>query len=172
MGGSRRGGQGVWTPLKNHRNIGFSSNTGPDPLKITRLPSQHSFSHHRHDSETPLKMAFRWRADVDPLMVVFCSSLPSSTKKKKSKLDPLWHFLDPRMYGEVYRRHTVGNLVLRRSANGDVKRDLRTFIRRYSSPYKKFEYGYHHSNIYSNKKETSDLHGTVSFDPVKILQQK
>ena len=26
--------------------------------------------------------------------------------------------------------------------------------------------------IYSNKKETSDFHGTVSFDPVKILQQK
>ena len=26
--------------------------------------------------------------------------------------------------------------------------------------------------IYSNKKETSDFHGTVSFDPVKIMQQK
>ena len=26
--------------------------------------------------------------------------------------------------------------------------------------------------IYSNKKETSDFHGTVSFDPVKISQQK
>ena len=25
---------------------------------------------------------------------------------------------------------------------------------------------------YSNKKETSDFHGTVSFDPVKIMQQK
>ena len=29
-------------PLKNHKNIGFLSNTGPDPLKITKLPSQHS----------------------------------------------------------------------------------------------------------------------------------
>ena len=27
------GGQGVRTPLKNLKNIGFSSNTGPDPLK-------------------------------------------------------------------------------------------------------------------------------------------
>ena len=30
-------------------------------------------------------------------------------------------------------------------------------------------------HIYSNKKETSDFHGTVSFDPVnpvKMLQQK
>ena len=26
--------------------------------------------------------------------------------------------------------------------------------------------------IYSNKKETSDLHGTVSFNPVKMLRQK
>ena len=30
-------------PLKNHKNIGFLlSNTGQDPLKITKLPSQHS----------------------------------------------------------------------------------------------------------------------------------
>ena len=27
------GGTGDWTPLKNHKNIGFLSNTGPDPLK-------------------------------------------------------------------------------------------------------------------------------------------
>ena len=27
-------------------------------------------------------------------------------------------------------------------------------------------------NIYSNKKETSDFHGAVSFDQAKILQQK
>ena len=33
-GGSRGGGgQGVGTPLKNHTNLGFLSNTGPDPLK-------------------------------------------------------------------------------------------------------------------------------------------
>ena len=29
-------------PLKNHKNIGFLSNTGPDHLQITKLPSQHS----------------------------------------------------------------------------------------------------------------------------------
>ena len=27
------------------------------------------------------------------------------------------------------------------------------------------------ANIYSNKKDTSDFHGTVYFDPVKMLQQ-
>ena len=41
-------------PLKNHKNLEFLSNTGPDPLKITKLPSQHSmFGHHQHTSETP-----------------------------------------------------------------------------------------------------------------------
>ena len=40
------GGQGVRTPLKNHKNIGFLSNTGLDPLKITKLPSQHSMLGH------------------------------------------------------------------------------------------------------------------------------
>ena len=39
-------------------------------------------------------MVFRWRASDDPHIVVFGSSLPSSIKKKLSKLDP---FLDPRM---------------------------------------------------------------------------
>ena len=51
------GGGGVGgpdTPLKYHKNIGFLSNTGPDPLKITKLPSQHSMlGHHRPASESP-----------------------------------------------------------------------------------------------------------------------
>ena len=40
--------------------------------------------------------------------------------------------------------YTVGNLVLRR--RGAVKRDFRTYIRRYTSPNENFEYGYPHSN--------------------------
>ena len=32
------GGKGVRTPLKNHKNIGILSNTGPDPLKFSKLP--------------------------------------------------------------------------------------------------------------------------------------
>ena len=58
----RGGGQGVRiTP----ENIGFLSNTGPDPLKITKLPSQHSMlGHHRHASETP----FKWRFAGGPMM--------------------------------------------------------------------------------------------------------
>ena len=35
-----------------------------------------------------------------------------------------------------------------------------------------YAFVYSYKNIYSNKKETSDFHGTVSFDPVKMSQQK
>ena len=53
-----RGGTGVQTPPEKSRKLGFLSNTGPDPLKTTKLPSQHSMlGHHRHASETP----FKWR---------------------------------------------------------------------------------------------------------------
>ena len=61
-----RGGTGGWDPLKNHKNIGFLNNTGPDPLKITKLPNQHSMlGKHWHASETP----FKWRFAVGPMMV-------------------------------------------------------------------------------------------------------
>ena len=35
-------------PLKNYKNIGFLSNTGPDPLKIIKLPSQHLMLGHQN----------------------------------------------------------------------------------------------------------------------------
>ena len=59
-------GTGGLDPLpKNHKNIGFLSNTGLDPLKITKLSSQHSMlGHHRHASETP----FRWRFAGWPIL--------------------------------------------------------------------------------------------------------
>ena len=52
MGGSiggGGGGAGGPDPLKNHKYIGFPSNIDPTPLKITKLPSQHSMvGHYRH----------------------------------------------------------------------------------------------------------------------------
>ena len=52
------GGTGGPDPLENHKNIGFFSNTGPDPLKIVKLPSQLSIlGHSRHGCKTP----FKWR---------------------------------------------------------------------------------------------------------------
>ena len=87
------GDRGSGPPLKNHKNIGFSSSTGPDPLKNRSY--QASFQCWAIIG-TPAKrhlMAFRWRADDGPLIVVLGSSLTSSTKKKTkkalSKLDPL-----------------------------------------------------------------------------------
>ena len=82
----REGGQGSGPPpLKNHKNIGFSSNTGPDPLKNCSYQSSIQWW---AIIGTPAKrhfMAFRWRADDDPLIVVLGSFLPSSKKKKKKK---------------------------------------------------------------------------------------
>ena len=42
--------------------------------------------------------------------------------------------------------YKVRNLVLLRPVSGAVKRDFRTYIRRYSSPNENYEYGYFHSN--------------------------
>ena len=42
--------------------------------------------------------------------------------------------------------YTVGNLILRRRASGTVKCDLRTYIRRFTTPNENFEYGYSLSN--------------------------
>ena len=52
----QRGDRGSGHPrLKNHKNIEFLSNR-PDPLKFSKLPSQHStLGHHRHASKTPFK---------------------------------------------------------------------------------------------------------------------
>ena len=49
--------------LKNHKFIGFPSNTGPGPLKIKKLPSQDSM--------------FHWQADNCLLLMVFGVSLAS-----------------------------------------------------------------------------------------------
>ena len=58
MRGSRRG-HGVRRSPENHKNKGFLSGTGLDPIKITKLPSQHSMlGHYRHASETPFKWCF------------------------------------------------------------------------------------------------------------------
>ena len=75
-GGGGGGGDRGPDPLKNHKNIGFLSNTGQDPLKITKPPFNIWAI-----IGTPAKchlMAFPWRVNDGPLMfiVVFGSSLP------------------------------------------------------------------------------------------------
>ena len=73
------GGPDPPPPLENYKNIGFLSNTGPDPLKITKLPIQHSiFGHHRPASKVPFK-----RVIDHPLCGIWI--LPPLIKLKKIK---------------------------------------------------------------------------------------
>ena len=79
----QRGGQGsgppLPPPLKNHKFIGFPSNTGPDPLKITKLPSRHStVGQYQPASETP----FQWRFVCRPIIGHFWWSLEPRSPKK------------------------------------------------------------------------------------------
>ena len=49
-------------------------------------------------------------------------------------------------FGEVYRRIYGRKFRFTATSERSVKRDFRTYIRRYSSPNENFEYGYPHSN--------------------------
>ena len=51
-------------------------------------------------------------------------------------------------FGEVNRR--IYGRKLSFTVSGAVKRDFRTYIRRYTSPNENFEYGYPHSNALLN----------------------
>ena len=54
-------GTGGPDPPRNHKNIGFHGNAGSDPLKITKLSSQHAMlGHHR--------LAGEWRFAGGPMM--------------------------------------------------------------------------------------------------------
>ena len=79
------GDRGSGPPLKNHKNVGFFSNTGPDPIKFTNLPSQHSMlGRHQHASETPFKRRFAG----GPMMAAFSglSILSPLINKRKKNL--------------------------------------------------------------------------------------
>ena len=107
MHGSRRvtgGPDPPPPPSEKTQNIGFLIDTGQDPLKIAKLPSQHSMLlHQRHASETPLN-GVSLAADDGPLIVAFESYLPFSTKKKKKNV-VRQNFLDPRMLN--HRKHQI-----------------------------------------------------------------
>ena len=102
----QRGGRGSGPPppLENHKAIAFLINTGLDPMEnhkttktvfnfgpssarqetpFHRPASETTF--HRPASKTPFKCPFAGGPVDGPLLVVFGSSLPSSTKKKKKK---------------------------------------------------------------------------------------
>ena len=97
------GGQGVQTPLKNHKNIRFICNTGQDALKIQKATkSVFNVWPFSTCERNTIYMVFLWQVILGPRMARFLwyldSSSPHHRKKNLSKLDPLWrNFLDPRM---------------------------------------------------------------------------
>ena len=61
--------------MANHKNIGFLSKTGPEPLKITKLLRQHSIlGRNRHASETPFKQTKDVVKVGPPLSKIFGSA--------------------------------------------------------------------------------------------------
>ena len=77
MCGSRVGTGGP-DPLKNHKNIGFSSYTGPDSLKITATKPAFNVG----PSSARQQNAIKWRFTGGPMMArlywyLFGSSLPT-----------------------------------------------------------------------------------------------
>ena len=71
-------------PLINHKNIGFLSTTGSDPLKHLQnyQASTQCWANIGLPAKRHLNVAFRWWSDNGPLLVLFGSSLfPSPTKK-------------------------------------------------------------------------------------------
>ena len=91
------GGQRVRTPSEKSQNIGFSSNTGPDPLKNHKAtkPAFNVGSLSARQQNVIL-MAFRWWANDGPLIVFRSTSphyLKTHTQKRQiwtpsSKTDP------------------------------------------------------------------------------------
>ena len=73
-------GQGCPDPHEKSQNIGFLSNTGPDPLKYHKATKQ-AFNI-GPSSGTLVKTPFRWRARDGPLIVVIGSSFHASIKKQ------------------------------------------------------------------------------------------
>ena len=76
-------------PLKNHKNIGLLRNTGPDPLKNHKATKPaFNVGPTSASQRNPIELVFCWQADDGPLIVLFGSFLPSSTKKKVVKVGP------------------------------------------------------------------------------------
>ena len=82
--------------MKNHKNIGFLSNTGSTPPKNHKATKPaFNVAPSSDRQRNAIKMTFRWRAD-DGLWIL-SSTIKKEKKKTLSKLDPIWkNFLDPR----------------------------------------------------------------------------
>ena len=78
--GGGGGARGPDTPYKPQK-LGFLSNAGPDPVKSHKATKpEFNVGSSSTRQRNAISMVFRWRVDDSPLIVVFGSSLPSSTK--------------------------------------------------------------------------------------------
>ena len=78
-------GAGGPDPLEKSQLIGFPSNTGPDPLNVTKLPSQHlTVGHYRPTIRTP----FQWRFAGRRIMASFGSLWSLAPLKKLRGVGP------------------------------------------------------------------------------------
>ena len=69
----QRGDRGPDPPEKS-QNIGFLSNTGPDPLKNHKATKPEFNVGSSARQRNVIYMPFRWRADDGPILVVFGST--------------------------------------------------------------------------------------------------
>ena len=69
--------------MKNHKNIGFLRNTGPDPMENHKA-TKPAFNVGPQSTRqgNAIKMALRWWTDDGLLLGVFGFSLLSSAKKR------------------------------------------------------------------------------------------
>ena len=81
MGGSRGGGTGGSNPLKNHKNIGFLRNTGPEPLKNHKA-TKPAFNFGPLSALQPFQWCFSGGAMMAPFWWYLVGlSLPSKKNK-------------------------------------------------------------------------------------------
>ena len=80
----QRGTGGPDPQLRKSQNIGFLSNTGPDPIKNHEATKQaFNVGPSSTRQRNAIKMVFCWRADDGPLLWYFDPSSPHQTKKKR-----------------------------------------------------------------------------------------
>ena len=96
--GGGSGGPDPPPPPEKSQNLGLVSNSGPDLLKNHKA-TEPAFNVGPSSSSQgdAIEMVFRWRADDDPLIVVFGSSHPSSTKNNRQSWTP-----SDKIYGSVH----------------------------------------------------------------------
>ena len=93
--------EGAGGPEKLQKSIGFLSKTGPDPIKATKLPSQHSmFGRHRPTSETP----FTWHFAGGPIMAAFSGIMIISPLINPKTTRQSWTLFDKTFWIRAWER--------------------------------------------------------------------